>query len=318
MRILKQKIQIILILGFALFCSGKTLAQTYTGSVTFGNANQYSFDFTIECDALGTSADLTVTFTTSLPPGLVPQLHLGGGVFVSMSGGNPYTYTLSGLTLCDFNFWFYMAYAAGGLYQSPEPLNPGNTALPIFLSSFNVTAHSASASALRWTSATEINSDHFRIERSSDGLTWEYLGELPAAGNSSSSISYFFLDDNYPELRDAISVLYYRLKMVDLDGTFEYSEIRALNIKGDSDDEINIYPNPVYDELFIDLTRIDNNDGAIELGLYSPDGKLLRFEQLEGGMFQVLNIEELPVSNYQLVFFRKGEIIHQNRLIKTD
>ena len=62
---------------------------------------------------------------------------------------------------------------------------------------------------LTWTTATETNSDHFLVEKSTDGLVWETIGQVAAAGHSTSLLTYTFDDV------DARGVAYYRLSQVD-------------------------------------------------------------------------------------------------------
>ncbi len=292
------------------------MAQTFSGAVTFGNANQYSFDYEIVCDTPPTSATLIVTYTTPLPPGLVPQLHLGGGVFVAMSGSGPFTYNFTGLVNCNFSFSFWMAFAGGGLYQSPEPLTPNNTPLPIHLLSFDVVPYNSNSADLTWTSSTEINSDRYEIERSIDGIHWDFVDKVSAAGNSVSSIHYNYLDADLPV--ELSTLFYYRLKMIDLDGTFEYSDIKTVNFDAFLDDIISIYPNPTQDELIIDLTKIETVSGNIDLGIYSVAGKTMLYKQLNNDAVEVLNVFDLPSASYQIVLFRDGRRIHQRSLLKLD
>jgi hypothetical protein len=116
------------------------------------------------------------------------------------------------------------------------------TILPIELLSFTG-YNDGEVNVLNWTTASEINSLKFEIEKSYDATNFEYIGEKLAAGNSNIPVDYTFNDEN-PQVGDN----YYRLKMYDTDGTFKYSEI--INIKlGENNTAINdgivkIYPNP--------------------------------------------------------------------------
>jgi hypothetical protein len=95
---------------------------------------------------------------------------------------------------------------------------------------------------VRWTTMTEENFDHFVIERSRDNLNFTYLDEKTAAGHSSSLLSYDFDDfDVIPEVD-----YFYRLKSVDIDGSFSYSEsVQARLLPSSSAPEILVYPNPI-------------------------------------------------------------------------
>jgi hypothetical protein len=73
---------------------------------------------------------------------------------------------------------------------------------------------------LIWHTASEQNTSHFEVEASEDGKTFKTISEnIAAAGNSASLLSYSFRD------MDLAPIKYYRLKQVDIEGTFEYSKI---------------------------------------------------------------------------------------------
>jgi hypothetical protein len=137
------------------------------------------------------------------------------------------------------NYSFNYSYLdAAGVESTPASytIQWGFT-LPVRLVSFHAVKY-GSSSILTWETATEENSDHFVIERSGNGLNWEGIGSLNAAGNS-SSVATYRLTDHQP-LR---GVNYYRLKMVNKDGRFTVSETRWINF-GDEKNTVGIFPNP--------------------------------------------------------------------------
>ncbi|MFY7963930.1 MAG: hypothetical protein ACOVO1_03445, partial [Chitinophagaceae bacterium] len=90
---------------------------------------------------------------------------------------------------------------------------------------------------LQWESSLEINSKEFVVERSIDGKKFDKLATVEAKGIASD---YHFTDNNLPK----VNVIYYRLRMVDKDGSFTYSEVRLLNFKSENTNLL-VYPNPV-------------------------------------------------------------------------
>ena len=108
--------------------------------------------------------------------------------------------------------------------------------LPVKLVYFNVTAEGKKAH-LSWQTATEQNSDRFDIERSMDGLHFEKIGSVKAAGNSTAHINYNYFD---PGPKKGIN--YYRLKEVDIDNSLQYSETKTA--KCGDDIRSAIYNNP--------------------------------------------------------------------------
>ena len=101
-----------------------------------------------------------------------------------------------------------------------------NTPLPIELIYFEGTPN-PSFNLLKWSTASEHNSDYFQIERSIDGEEWKVVGSKLASGNSTVTVNYNYLDSF-----DDFVINYYRLKQVDKDGQFKlYDPISLDNTK---------------------------------------------------------------------------------------
>ena len=298
---------------FTLIFSHNIQAQTYSGTETFmDGGTTYSFDYTIECSGDGTSALVTTTYTTAIPPGLVPQLNLGGGMFVTMSGSNPYSHNITGLTSCEFDFQFWMAYTGGGLYTTSS-LNPA--VLPIELSSFSVTKHGENNAKLDWRTLTEINSDYFGVQRSFDGIIWENIHKIKAAGNSNTDLSYSYLDTDL-SLSSKRTIIYYKLKLIDLDGTFEYSDV--LSIEFDNNNVVSIYPNPTSERLNVDLTDFNISTGTVQLRLYNNSGSVVMVKEVNENSTESLDLTTLPAATYSIIVTQGKEIIYRNNIIKVN
>ena len=120
--------------------------------------------------------------------------------------------------------------------------------------------------SLSWKTETELNSDHFEIERSSDGINFAWIGNKQAAGNSVSTINYVYADPNM-----AAPVYYYRLKLVDIDGKTSYSNVAVVRkpngIKG-----MRVFPNPASDQVNLEFS---NAKGNYEISVYNQGGQLV-------------------------------------------
>jgi len=116
--------------------------------------------------------------------------------------------------------------------------------LPVQLVSFTG-QHNNGVNVLEWLTATETNVSHFEVERSVDGKDYEMLGAVEAAGNSTEPRDYSFLDRDLPA-----GGLYYRLRIVDQDNTYAYSDIVYLSTSSGVaiNHYINIVPNPFTDK----------------------------------------------------------------------
>ncbi len=100
------------------------------------------------------------------------------------------------------------------------------TPLPVELTSFTVQLQDETSAMLNWVTASEINNDHFDIERSEDGHSFTKVGEKAGHGTTQVINKYDYLDRFGPSILSP--VLYYRLKQVDYNGAFVYSDIKKV------------------------------------------------------------------------------------------
>ena len=133
----------------------------------------------------------------------------------------------------------------------------GACLLPVSLISFNVQGFKT-FNNINWLTATEINTSHFNIQRSTDGISFITIGSVNAKGAS----TYTFNDPL--TIHDSrLTKLYYRLEIVDIDGSKTYSEIRSVSLTTDASG-FTITPNPAKDIVYIagkamqQITIMDN------------------------------------------------------------
>ncbi|NOS93289.1 MAG: T9SS type A sorting domain-containing protein, partial [Cyclobacteriaceae bacterium] len=114
----------------------------------------------------------------------------------------------------------------------------GSNPLPVEIVSFSGTYEDERV-ALKWVTASEVNSDYFSVWRSSDGITFTELGKVKGNGSSTNSNLYEMTD--LAPLTDN----YYQLKQVDLDGRVTSSEMIYVNAPySENNVQIRMYPNP--------------------------------------------------------------------------
>ncbi|MFA6058452.1 MAG: T9SS type A sorting domain-containing protein [Taibaiella sp.] len=119
---------------------------------------------------------------------------------------------------------------------------------------------------LTWETAQEINSDYFEIQTSVDGKSFIAVDHLKAAGNSSTSRSYTYIDKNI-----TAGDHFYRLKQVDRDGKSEYSSVRLVeNNIIDNRKGLLIAPNPASGNIHI---NVGQSNEIKTLNIYTVDGK---------------------------------------------
>lgn len=141
-----------------------------------------------------------------------------------------------------------------------------SSSLPIELVSFTGEKYSG-YNQFNWITATESNNDYFTLERSSDALHWEVVGNVNGAGNSLQTLYYSFKDLTPPS-----NLNYYRLKQTDFDGHYTYSQIIAIDNSSDIM-SIEIYPNPTND--IINLSINSKSDGQTTIVLTDVLGRVI-------------------------------------------
>jgi len=148
---------------------------------------------------------------------------------------------------------------------------------------------------LAWTTTQEINVSHFTIEKSFDNKTFEQVALLFTADNPLPTNSYSYKD---PVKNAAASVIYYRLKMVDKDGKYKYSEIRTVRT-GSADDSARIttYPNPVVNELHI-LVPAGWQNNRVSGQLLNTGGSIIKIFNINQAA--TIAMTDVPAGTYYL------------------
>lgn len=136
------------------------------------------------------------------------------------------------------------------------------TPLPVTLLNFVASSSDNENVLLVWSTTSETNSQEFDIENSQDGKFWNLKGTVQAKGESSATAVYNFEDKTpFP------GVNLYRLKMLDVDGTFSFSHMRNVTLRSDS--QTAFYPNPVSDKLYVKTANLSN---VKEIQIYGVSG----------------------------------------------
>lgn len=167
---------------------------------------------------------------------------------------------------------------------------------------------------LTWITETEINNSHFELERSVDGRLFEQIAAVPGAGTTSEMQIYEYRDPvAYLALEQ--QKLYYRLRQVDFDGRFAYSnvvEVRLSPILNSA----RVFPNPVSKTLFLQLQASVNYPVSVQL--FDLHGRQIRqssFPASPGANLFQVELGDLPEGAY---YFRAqfGENAHEINTFK--
>jgi hypothetical protein len=171
----------------------------------------------------------------------------------------------------------------------------GSNPLPVELISFSAQKKDRQVQ-LDWATASERNNDYFEIERSQDAQHFEYVATVKGVGNSVTKQIYQSFDAN-PET----GVSYYRLKQVDFDGKYKYTNIASVQFNGEA--FINFFPNPaanrinyVFSSDYEGATiKITNTSGAIikdNIQLSNYDGHIDATELANGIYYLIVQSKD--------------------------
>lgn len=170
-------------------------------------------------------------------------------------------------------------------------------ALPVELLSFTG-QHTEKGNLLTWATTNEIQNKGFEVETSKDGLRFDKIGFVAGKGTSNQVQNYRF-EDAAP-LESAEKVVYYRLKQLDFDGGFEYSNIISIRINGKN--TIGIFPNPGKD--IFTLTGIKNVEDET-FTLLNSIGQTLPVVVQDNGQ---LDLSPFPPGIYYLRMASSGQL----------
>jgi Secretion system C-terminal sorting domain len=181
--------------------------------------------------------------------------------------------------------------------------------LPITLASFSGTLLNNKA-ILEWTSTTEINSKEFIVEKSSDGITFNKITLVPAR-NISSGSNYNYCDESI-----ITGINYYRLKLVDNDGSFKHSNIILLKADEVKNNRLTVFPNPVVNNITITYPTAYKNS---IFTIYNNLGvKLYSYKVPLGSNQRTIDVGRLPKGIFYINYNTNSKSIISSFVKMTD
>lgn len=162
--------------------------------------------------------------------------------------------------------------------------------LPVDLISFDAYALPSGEVELTWSTASESNNRGFYVQRFANNK-WENIGFVEGQGESATQTDYDFLDTESPH-----QVLYYRLKQMEFDGPYEYSNVIVVN-KLERFETLTLYPNPTYGQIRVYLEGANAKFLMHEITLSDQTGRTLYLSSFRGVDFN------LDLSNYTTGFY---------------
>lgn len=193
----------------------------------------------------------------------------------------------------------------------------GCTPFPIELLNLKATAVGNAYIRLDWTTASEINNSHFIIERSTDGQnfyqTQMVVNSAAPGGNSQVDLQYSKNDINVqPKI-----MYYYRLRIIDLDGGHDYSNIVSAMLFQDESTIGAVYPNPTDGNINVQINC--SQETEFKFNMYNPLGQNIfqKFIEAKAGENVIpLNISNLAIGTYELVIYEDGKTKAAIKVVK--
>jgi sphingomyelin phosphodiesterase len=142
-----------------------------------------------------------------------------------------------------------------------------------------------------WTTAMERNNSHFQVERSLDGTSFHYIGQIQGRGDSSAPHNYQYLDMQVPT-----GQIYYRLRQYDYDGSYTLSEVVALQVPKGKTMVSGIFPNPTQQGGIVNVGFRAAAHMPVRITVHNVVGEqiaALKFSAQEGN-----NIFSLPIQDW--------------------
>ena len=167
--------------------------------------------------------------------------------------------------------------------------------LPVELGDFTAEINSLGKVDLEWNTFSEVNNDYFEIEHSNNGKQFTKIGSQSGNGTSTEEQYYLFTHSSPSQ-----GLNYYRLKQVDLDGSYDYSDVVSVNmIAPIFQADWNVYPNPASDRLVINLeTNVSLTPDNFKLRDFS--GKQMTIDVIADANTLVADVSQLNSGMYYL------------------
>jgi hypothetical protein len=162
------------------------------------------------------------------------------------------------------------------------------SSLPVILQSFTGSRNGTEVS-LSWQTSEESNTKSFEAEQSTDGNQFSTIVTVAASGNSNGIRQYNFVHHN-----PAKGINYYRLKMIDLDGSYSFSKIISVQME-QVISLFTIYPNPAHDFIIIK----PGSSHSMVIHIFASDGLQVKSYQTDGSLHEI----NIPISNLPAGFY---------------
>ena len=146
---------------------------------------------------------------------------------------------------------------------------------------------------LNWSTAREINSKWYIVERALDGRNFTAIGQLAANGNTTRTSNYHYVDADVLALNR--KVLYYRLKQQNIDGTYSFSPVVTISLQPlQSEPIVTAYPNPFNQTITLQILNVTETGEKDNVQLFTVDGRPIYQRKLDRIRNNTVLLDDLP------------------------
>jgi hypothetical protein len=251
--------------------------------------------------ATNTNVSFNVVITSDCGTGNVTNFSWALYNFPSCGGtiqtGTLASLNFTGLTVGNsYVFCYTFTVPAGCTHTQHCPYFVGATVpLPVTWLEFTVEGTEQGWADLHWTTGSEINSDHYTVERSRDGEQFVDLGDVAAIGLSSTPTSYAFLDkEPHPGIN------YYRIRQTDMDGSTSFTPVKSVVIAIGLGDAL-VIPNPTSGDANLSFTSY--SEDKVDIAIHDAFGRVVHEQMAQGHTgynSQLIRTSELAQGVYSI------------------
>ena len=183
--------------------------------------------------------------------------------------------------------------------------------LPVELVSFSAKVVRVVDVQLTWRTATELNNDHFEVQRSANGRQFESIARVAGHGTSNTATDYTHTDAGIGATM--ADQLYYRLRQVDYDGTSSFSPVQIVQFGKVGPHSISLFPNPAT-TTSLDLSRLPA--GTYQVRVLDAVGRQILATTREGGTILPLDMRAVANGTYLVLVRGTDGQLFTKRLVK--
>ncbi|MBT8326434.1 MAG: T9SS type A sorting domain-containing protein, partial [Bacteroidia bacterium] len=246
------------------------------------------------------------------------ELYSGDTVMVYVISKLAIKFTGEGSFDSKFNYaWID---AAGTSDPTPATFTSAWTSpVPVEFIEISARLITYSDAQVNWSTAMELNNSHFEVQRM-DEMTGEFItvGEVNGAGTTNEIQYYNFIDDLSLTNDEK---LVYRIKQVDFDGQFDYSEIASISRR--QEPAVRIFPIPANNDITISIegryTIEQDEEGkynSAKVDMVAMDGRIIESVTVQRGSNAVFNTTDLNTGIYFITVNMNGEVSTRKFLVK--